>query len=149
MMPGSTRRKAVPGGRDRDHYSREGKDDINDYRVDSGAVALRVSRRPAQDRRCPPSVELDARIPIIDTVKPTRTFYALETMPWMYPDSADSYLRLLHAIDRSRFAVHLDVVNLVASPRLFYRNAALIRECVATLGSYIKWTTEVIVLSHG
>ncbi len=56
----------------------------------------------------------------------------------MYPDSADSYLRLLRAIDRSRFAVHLDVVNLVASPRLFYGNAALIRECVATLGPYIK-----------
>ena len=30
---------------------------------------------------------------IIDAVKPTRAFYTLETMPWMYPDSADSYLR--------------------------------------------------------
>ncbi len=75
---------------------------------------------------------------IIDAVKPTRTFYTLETMPWMYPDSADSYLALLHAIDRPHFAVHLDVVNMIASPRLFYDNAALIRDCVAKLGPHIK-----------
>ena len=29
---------------------------------------------------------------IIDAVKPTRTSYSLETMPWMLPHSADSYL---------------------------------------------------------
>jgi hypothetical protein len=29
---------------------------------------------------------------IIDAVQPKRTCYALETMPWMYPDSPDSYL---------------------------------------------------------
>ena len=37
---------------------------------------------------------------IIDDVKPTRTFYALETMPWAYPEGPDSYLGLLKAIDR-------------------------------------------------
>ena len=26
--------------------------------------------------------------------------YALEAMPWMYPDSVDSYLSLIEAIDR-------------------------------------------------
>ena len=75
---------------------------------------------------------------IIDAVKPVRTFYTLETMPWMYPDSADSYLELIQAIDRERFAVHLDVVNLVCSPQRFFANAALIRECVAKLGPQIK-----------
>jgi sugar phosphate isomerase/epimerase len=75
---------------------------------------------------------------IIDAVKPVRAFYALETMPWMYPDSADSYLELIRAIDRERFAVHLDVVNLVCSPQRFFGNAALIRECVAKLGPQIK-----------
>ncbi|MHC4542678.1 MAG: sugar phosphate isomerase/epimerase, partial [Planctomycetota bacterium] len=49
---------------------------------------------------------------IIDEVKPTRTYFTLETMPWAYPDSADSYVALLKAIDRKRFAVHLDPVNL-------------------------------------
>ena len=75
---------------------------------------------------------------IIDAVKPSRTFYTLETMPWMYPDSADSYLDLIHAIDRPRFAAHLDVVNLVCSPQRYFGNAALIAECVAKLGPHIK-----------
>jgi sugar phosphate isomerase/epimerase len=75
---------------------------------------------------------------IIDAVHPTRTFYALEPMPWMYPDSADSYLRLIQAIDRPQFAVHLDPVNLISSPQLFYANSAMIRECFAKLGPFIK-----------
>jgi sugar phosphate isomerase/epimerase len=75
---------------------------------------------------------------IIDAVHPTRTFYALEPMPWIYPDSADAYLRLITAIDRPRFAAHLDPVNLVSSPQLFYNNASLIRECFQKLGPYIK-----------
>jgi len=75
---------------------------------------------------------------IIDSVKPTRTYFSLETMPWTYPDSAESYLRLIQAIDRERFAAHLDPVNLVCSPQRYYSNAALIRECFAKLGPYIK-----------
>ena len=75
---------------------------------------------------------------IIDEVKPTRTCFTLETMPWAYPDSPDSYLRLIKAIDRKQFAVHLDPVNLVCSPQRYFKNAALIRECFAKLGPYIK-----------
>ncbi len=75
---------------------------------------------------------------IIDAVRPTRTYYTLETMPWMYPDSADSYLRLLKAIDRPRFAVHLDPVNLVSSPQRYFASGPMIRECFAKLGPYIR-----------
>jgi len=75
---------------------------------------------------------------IIDDVKPTRTYFTLETMPWAYPDSPDSYLRLLKAIDRKQFAVHLDPVNLVCSPQRYFRNGELIRECFKKLGPYIK-----------
>lgn len=75
---------------------------------------------------------------IIDAVNPTRTFYTLETMPWMYPDSPDAYLRLIKAIDRKAFAVHLDPVNLVCSPQRYFATARLIRECFAKLGAYIK-----------
>lgn len=75
---------------------------------------------------------------IIDAVKPTRTVYALETMPWMYPDSADSYLRLLQAINRpGTFGVHLDPVNLVNSPERFFHNADLLRECFAKLAPHL------------
>jgi len=75
---------------------------------------------------------------IIDTVKPTRSFYTLETMPWMYPDSPDAYLRLIKAIDRKGFAVHLDPVNLVCSPQRYFANRRLIEECFEKLGEHIK-----------
>lgn len=85
---------------------------------------------------------------IIDAVKPTRTHFTLETMPWAYPDSADSYLRLLEAIDRERFAVHLDPVNLVCSPQRYYSTGKLIRECFAKLGLYIKSCHAKDILLH-
>ncbi len=75
---------------------------------------------------------------IIDGVKPTRTYYALETMPYMYPDSVESYVALLKAIDRERFAVHMDPANLVCSPQRYYNTGALIRDFVTQLGPHIK-----------
>ena len=75
---------------------------------------------------------------IIDAVKPKRTFFTLEAMPWMYPDSPDSYLRFIKAIDRPGFAVHLDPANLLCSPQRFYGNGELIRECFAKLGPHIR-----------
>ena len=75
---------------------------------------------------------------IVDAVEPRRTFYSLEPMPWSLPDSPDSYLELLRAIDRPRFGVHLDPVNFVNSPAKYYDNAALLRECFAKLGPHIK-----------
>ena len=75
---------------------------------------------------------------ILDAVKPDRAYYALETMPWMYPDSPESYRQLIEAIDRPQFAAHLDPVNLIASPQQFYRNADFIRECFQILGPQIQ-----------
>lgn len=75
---------------------------------------------------------------IIDAVKPTRTFYTLELMPWMYPDSVDSYLKLIKAIERKEFAVHLDPVNIISSPQAYFNNGALINECFEKLGLFIK-----------
>ena len=75
---------------------------------------------------------------IIDAVRPTRAFYTLETMPWVYPDSADSYLDLIRAIDRKQFAAHFDPVNLVCSPRRYYGSGALIREFLEKLGPHVR-----------
>jgi len=74
---------------------------------------------------------------IIDTAKPKRTFYTLETMPWTIPDSPDSYLRLIAAVDRPMFGVHLDPVNLINCPSRYYRNADFLRECFSKLGPWI------------
>jgi sugar phosphate isomerase/epimerase len=75
---------------------------------------------------------------IIDAVEPEHTCYTLETMPWAYPDSPLSYLRLIQAIARPQNAVHLDPVNLVNSPSRYFGNAALLRDCFAKLGPHIR-----------
>lgn len=75
---------------------------------------------------------------IIDAVKPVHTCYTLEPMPWIYPDSPDSYLRLITAIDRPQFGVHLDPVNMINSPERCFHNAAFLRECFEKLGPHIK-----------
>jgi len=75
---------------------------------------------------------------IIDAVKPLRAFYSLETMPWIFPDTADSYMKLICAVDRKQFAVHLDPVNMINSPIAYYNNSSIIKECFTKLGPYIK-----------
>ena len=75
---------------------------------------------------------------IIDQVKPVSAFYTLEPMPYMLPDSPDSYLKLIKAVNRKQFAAHLDPVNMISSPQRFYNNGAFIRECFTKLGPYIK-----------
>ena len=75
---------------------------------------------------------------IIDAVKPKRTYYTLETMPWAYPVGPDSYLRLIKAIDRTQCAVHLDPVNIINSLDRYYHSGDLIRDCFAKLGPYMK-----------
>lgn len=75
---------------------------------------------------------------VIDQVKPLNTFYTLEAMPYMLPDSPDSYLEIIKAIDRKQFAVHLDPVNMISSPRKYFKNAEFLKECFSKLGPYIK-----------
>lgn len=77
---------------------------------------------------------------IIDAVKPTRAFYCLEPMPWMVPDGPEEYLRLMRDVDRPRFAVHMDFVNMINSPRRYLMSEAFIGECFEKLGPYIKST---------
>jgi len=75
---------------------------------------------------------------IIDEVRPTGAFYTLEPMPYMLPDSPDTYLELIRAVDRKQFAVHLDPVNMISSPQKYYNNGAFLKECFAKLGPFIK-----------
>lgn len=74
---------------------------------------------------------------IIDAVKPKRTRYAIEAMPWMYPDSPECYDSLLKAIDREASGVHLDPVNMINSPSRYFNNAAFLKGCFSVLGARI------------
>jgi sugar phosphate isomerase/epimerase len=74
---------------------------------------------------------------IIDAVKPKHSYFTLETMPWVFPDSPDSYLKLIQAVDRPMFGVHFDPVNMLNCPERYYNNAGFLRECVSKLGKWI------------
>jgi len=74
---------------------------------------------------------------VLDAVKPKRTKFTIEMMPWNLPDGPDSYLDLIHAVDRASFGVHLDVCNILNSPRRFYESGDGIRECFRKLGPWI------------
>jgi sugar phosphate isomerase/epimerase len=75
---------------------------------------------------------------LLDAVKPRRTFFSIEMMPWSLPTSPDEYVRLIKAVDRKAFGVHLDVCNTMNSPVRLYNNSAGIRECFSKLGPWIK-----------
>ena len=74
---------------------------------------------------------------IIDAVKPKRAKFCYEVMGWAYPDTPDNYVKLIKAIDRPGFGVHLDPCNAVNSPEKFYRNTDLLNECFDKLGPWI------------
>jgi len=90
---------------------------------------------------------------VIDEVKPRRTKFTIEMMGWSIPDGPDSYLKLIRAVDRPAFAVHMDVCNGINSPAKFYQSAEFIRECFHKLGPWIaschakdlQWITELNV----
>lgn len=75
---------------------------------------------------------------IIDQAKPATSFYTLEPMPYMLPDSPDSYLQLIRAVDRKQFGVHLDPVNMISDPKRYFNNGTFLKECFSKLGRYIK-----------
>lgn len=74
---------------------------------------------------------------IIDAVKPKRAKFCYEMMGWALPDSPDSYVRMIKAVDRDGFGVHLDPCNLVNCPERFYNTTALLNECFDKLGPWI------------
>jgi len=90
---------------------------------------------------------------VIDEVKPKRTKFTIEMMGWSLPDGPDAYLKLIRAVDRPGFAVHMDVCNGINSPAKFYRSGEFISECFRTLGPWIvschakdlQWVTELNV----
>lgn len=70
---------------------------------------------------------------IIDTAKPVRTKFSIESMPWMIPSTPDEYLRLINDVDRPEFGTHLDAVNMITSPDKYFFNDRFLKECFTKL----------------
>ena len=94
---------------------------------------------PHPDLLTPKAVDwaVDVVRRILDEVRPTRAKFALEMMQWMPPDSPECYAELLKAVDRPGFAVHLDPVNIIITPRMVYNTGTVIRRCFELLGEHI------------
>jgi len=90
---------------------------------------------------------------VIDQVKPRRAKMTIEMMGWAIPDGPDPYLRLIKAVDRPAFGVHIDVCNGINSPERFYNNGRFISECFRKLGQWavschakdLEWKVEMNV----
>lgn len=70
---------------------------------------------------------------VISQANPKNTFFCIESMPWMIPSSPREYLELIEAVDHPRFAVHLDAINMITSPRRYFFNDEFLRECFTLL----------------
>ena len=75
---------------------------------------------------------------IIDRADVKNTYFTLEPMPWMIPTGPREYLRLLEAVDRDRFAVHMDIINMINSADRYFNAEAFVDECAQLLGKKIR-----------
>lgn len=75
---------------------------------------------------------------VIDEAKPTHTFFTIEPMPWMYPTSPEEYIRLLDAVKRDAFGVHMDIINMICTPQRYFFQEDFVTHCFSLLGEWIK-----------
>jgi sugar phosphate isomerase/epimerase len=74
---------------------------------------------------------------VIDAVKPTRTKFSLEMVPWLITGTPQEYLRLIKAVDRPQFAAHIDAANMITSPQFYFDTPRMLREGFALLAPYV------------
>ena len=75
---------------------------------------------------------------IIDRANIKNTYFTLEPMPWMIPTGPAEYIKLLEAVDRDRFAVHMDIINMINSADRYFHPEDFVSECASILGSRIR-----------
>lgn len=75
---------------------------------------------------------------IIDKANVKKTFFTLEPMPWMVPTGPREYAKLIEAVDRDRFAVHMDIINMINSADRYFHPEEFVDECAEVLGSKIR-----------
>ncbi|HWA20649.1 MAG TPA: sugar phosphate isomerase/epimerase, partial [Devosia sp.] len=74
---------------------------------------------------------------VLDSVRPKRTKFSLEMVPWLVTGTPQEYLRLIKAIDRPMFGAHIDAANMIVSPTYYFDTPAMLREGFALLGPHV------------
>ena len=75
---------------------------------------------------------------IIDRANVKNTYFTLEPMPWMFPTGPREYLKLIDEVERDRFAVHMDIINMINSADRYFRPEEFVDECASLLGGKIR-----------
>lgn len=75
---------------------------------------------------------------IIDRAQVKNTYFTLEPMPWMIPTGPKDYLKLIEEVDRDRFAVHMDIINMINSADRYFNAGEFIDECADLFGNRIR-----------
>ena len=76
---------------------------------------------------------------VIDAARPRHTKFCIECMPWMIPSSPDECLRLIEDVDRAEFGTHLDVVNMITTPRRYFYNDEFLEELYLPASGVCLW----------
>ena len=93
---------------------------------------------PAQGTKAFYDAVVETTQRIIDAVKPKKTCFSLEPMPWMAPESPEEYLQLIKDVDREGFKVHLDFANMINGLERYRHSEAFVRKCFELLGPHIR-----------
>ena len=71
---------------------------------------------------------------LLEEVKPQHTYFTLEPMQWMVPDSPEQYVEILDAVNHPRFAVHMDAINFNKDPYTYTHKKEVLDRAFALLG---------------
>lgn len=74
---------------------------------------------------------------VIDAVKPKRTKFSLEMVPWLVTGTPEGYLKLIKAVDRREFGAHIDAANMITSPQWYFDTPGMLRHGFELLGPYV------------
>lgn len=74
---------------------------------------------------------------VIDEVNPKKTTFSIESMPWMIPTGPEEYLKLVDAVGRDSFSVHLDIINMINSADRYFFSEEFLEHTFELLGDKI------------
>lgn len=75
---------------------------------------------------------------VIDEANPINTYFSIEPMPWMIPTGPEEYLNLIEAVGRDRFAVHMDIINMINCPERYFSPGEFLQKCFDLLKGRIR-----------
>ena len=71
-------------------------------------------------------------------VKPKRTYFTYEVFMYNSIDCPEQYARIFKAVDREKCGAHIELANMMRSPRELYQAKELTEKCVAVSYTHLE-----------